>query len=123
MFPPLQHPRDGLVPAAIRQMARELRDYDRASCADIGELLDRTVEWLANRLGRCPTAEEVAEAAGVRVEDVIDALEAGGGQANGRGREALALRCEGAERDAIAEQLGVCRFEVSRLLRGVCASS
>ena len=123
MLLPLQHPRDGLVPAAIRQMARELREYDSACCAGIGEVLDRSVEWLANRLGRCPTAGEAAQASGVRVEDVIDALEACGGQPAERGREALVLRCEGAGRDAIAEQLGVSRFEVSHLLRSSAARS
>jgi DNA-directed RNA polymerase specialized sigma subunit len=118
MLLPLQHPRDGLVPAAIRQMARELREYDRACRADLDEVLERTVEWQANRFGRCPTAAEAAEASGVRVEDVIDALEACSARAAPRARDALALRCAGASRDAIAEQLGVSRLEVSRLLRG-----
>ena len=118
MLIPLQHPRDGLVPAAIRQMARELREYDRASCADVDEVLDRTVEWLSNRLGRCPTATEAAREAGIRVEDIIDALESCANTPSPRGREALSLRCGGAGRDEIAERLGVRRIEVSRLLRG-----
>jgi hypothetical protein len=52
---------------------------------------------------------------------VLDALEACRRFPSPRAGEALALRCGGADRDAIAERLGVCRFEVSRLLRGVAA--
>ena len=111
-------PRDALVAEAIRQMARDLRDYEASRVADMSEVLDRTTEYLANHLGRCPTAAEVAEAGGVTVEEVLDDLETITAQAEPRQLKALALRCEGYDRDEIAERLGVCRCAVSRLLRG-----
>jgi len=111
-------PRDGLVAEAIRQMARDLREYESSRVADMHEVLDRTTEYLANHLGRCPTAAEVAEAGGVSVEDVLDDLETIAAQPDPRQGRALALRCEGYERDEIAERLGVGRCAVSRLLRG-----
>ena len=67
--------RHGLVAEAIRQMAHELHEYDRVRAAGAGEVLDRSREWLENRLGRCPTAGEVAFAAGLSVEIVLDVLE------------------------------------------------
>ena len=63
---------DGLLAEAIRQMARELREYDAQRTAGMEETLDRTVQWLFNRHGRWPTAAEAAEAAGVCIEDVVD---------------------------------------------------
>jgi hypothetical protein len=63
---------DGLLAEAIRQMARELREYDVKRTAGIDEVLDRTIQYLFNRFGRWPTAAEAAEAAGVCVEDVVD---------------------------------------------------
>ena len=111
-------PRDALVAEAIRQMARDLRVYESSRVADMHEVLDRTMEYLANRLGRCPTAAEVADAGGVSVEEVLDDLEAIAAQPGPRQRRALALRCEGYDRDEIAERLGVGRCAVSRLLRG-----
>ena len=111
-------PRDALVAEAIRQMARDLREYEASRVADMSEVLDRTTEYLANHLGRCPTAAEVAEAGGVSVEEVLDDLEAIAAQPDPRRRTALALRCEGYDRDEIAERLGVGRCAVSRLLRG-----
>jgi len=63
---------DGLLAEAIRQMARELREYDAQRRAGMDEVLDRTVQYLFNHLGRWPTAGETAQAAGVRVEDVVD---------------------------------------------------
>ena len=72
MLEQLHHPpRDGLVAEAIRQMARELRDYDADRVSGIDETLDRTITWLANHLGRCPTAREVAAAAGLTTEEVV----------------------------------------------------
>lgn len=63
---------DGLLAEAIRQMARELRAYDEQRRIGMDEVLDRTVQYLFNRLGRWPTAAEAAEAAGVCVEDVVE---------------------------------------------------
>ena len=63
---------EGLLAEAIRQMARELRAYDAARTAGMDEVLDRTIQYLFNRLGRWPTAAETAEAAGVCVEDVVE---------------------------------------------------
>ena len=111
-------PRDALVAEAIRQMARDLRAYEASRVADMSEVLDRTTEYLANHLGRCPTAGEVAEAGGLTVEEVLDDLETIAAHPDPRQRKALALRCEGYDRDEIAERLGVCRCAVSRLLRG-----
>ena len=66
--------RDDLVAAAIRQMARDLREHERRRAADVAEVLDRTTTYLANRLGRCPTPDEVANASGLDVEDVLDEI-------------------------------------------------
>jgi DNA-directed RNA polymerase specialized sigma subunit len=107
----------GLLAEALRTMARDLRDHERQRAAEMGEVLDRTIEFLANRSGRCPTVQEVAIAAGVTVEEVLDGLEAAVADGDPRARRALAMRCEGYDRDAIAESLGVCRCAVSRLLR------
>jgi hypothetical protein len=63
---------DGLLAEAIRQMARELREYDAQRRAGMDEVLDRTVQYLFNHLGRWPTAGETAQAAGVCVEDVVE---------------------------------------------------
>jgi len=68
--------RQGLLAEAIRQMAHELHEYERTRVSDADEVLDRTTEWLTNRLGRCPTASEAAFAAGMSVEAVLDVLEA-----------------------------------------------
>ena len=67
---------DGLLAEAIREMARQLHEYERTRVSDAGEVLDRTTEWLSNRLGRCPTANEAAFAADLSVETVLDVLEA-----------------------------------------------
>ena len=67
-------PRDTLVAAAIRQMARDLRAHDAACRPDPAEVLDRTTTYLRNRLGRCPTPAEVARTAGIDVEDVLDEI-------------------------------------------------
>ena len=66
--------RNGLVAAAIRQMARDLREHERARTGDVAEILDRTTTYLRNRLGRSPTPEEVAETGGIDVEDVLDEI-------------------------------------------------
>ena len=66
--------RDTLVAAAIRQMARDLRAHDAASRSDTAEVLDRTTTYLRNRLGRCPTPNEVARTGGIDVEDVLDEI-------------------------------------------------
>jgi hypothetical protein len=64
---------EGLLAEALRQMAHELYAYERARLAGMEETVERTVEFMTNRLGRRPTAEEVAVAAGVLVEDVLEA--------------------------------------------------
>jgi len=85
---------------------------------DMVEAIDRTVECVVNRLGRCPTIEEIAEAAGVGHDEVLTALEASRPLAGMHARMALYLRCvEGLERKQIAERMGVRCAEVSRLLR------
>ena len=66
--------RDTLVAAAIRQMARDLRDHEERRAADVGEVLDRTTTYLRNRLGRCPTPREVAGSGGIDVEDVLEEI-------------------------------------------------
>ena len=108
---------------ALRDMARELREHERARAAEMEDVLDRTVEFLSNRTGRCPTVDEVAVASGVTVEEVLDGLAAAADAADPRAGRALALRCEGYGRDEIAERLGVCRCAVSRLLRAALRSS
>ena len=84
--------RDGLVAEAIRQMARELREYDAERRAGIDEVLDRTIPYLFNRLGRWPTAAEAADAAGLTVEEVVEERL--------RGRPALPSSANAAERAA-----------------------
>jgi DNA-directed RNA polymerase specialized sigma subunit len=91
---------------------------------DMVEAVDRTVEWLTNRLGRSPTIEEVAEAAGVGYDEVLTALDASRPLAGMHARTALYLRCvEGLDRKQIAERLGVRCAEVSRLLRATNLSA
>jgi hypothetical protein len=66
--------RDTLVAAAIRQMAHDLRVHEAGRRAAAGAKLDRTEIALRRRLGRSPTAEELARAGGTDVEDVLDEL-------------------------------------------------
>jgi hypothetical protein len=63
---------EGLLAEAIRSMARELHEHDAYRRNGMDEVLDRTVQYLFNRLGRWPTAAEAAAAAGVSVEDVVE---------------------------------------------------
>lgn len=70
---PQPQPRHGIVAEAIRQMARDLRDYERERLGDLDEAVDRTVVFLTNHLGRLPTPAETADAAGIEVEDVLEA--------------------------------------------------
>ncbi len=65
--------REGLVAEAIRHMACELREYDAQRKEGTVEVLERTVRYLFNHLGRWPTAREAADAAGLTVEEVVDA--------------------------------------------------
>jgi DNA-directed RNA polymerase specialized sigma subunit len=89
---------------------------------DVDEALDRTVEYLANLSARCPTVDEIADASGLRPEDVLESLEVSVAARPAPGmfcRRALYLRCvAGLDRAAIAQELGVCRLQVSRFLRG-----
>jgi hypothetical protein len=62
-----------LIRSAIRQMAFDLHEYERARLGDLDEAVDRTVVVLGERLGRHPTAGELATAAGLDVEDVLEA--------------------------------------------------
>jgi DNA-directed RNA polymerase specialized sigma subunit len=66
--------RDTLVAAAIRQMARDLRAHEAATRPVAGRVIDRATPRLASRLGRAPTAREIAMAGGLDVEDVLDEL-------------------------------------------------
>jgi hypothetical protein len=89
---------------------------------DVDEVVDRSVEALANRLGRCPTVDEIGEAAGLTAHDVLESLDSA--RPSMLARTALYLRCvEGLDRAAIAERMGVRRAEVSRLLRGNLSES
>ncbi len=67
--------RDTLVAAAIRQMAHDLRVHEAARRSAAGAKLDRAEIALRRRLGRSPTAEELARAGGIDVEDVLDELD------------------------------------------------
>ena len=67
------HPRDGVVAAAIRQMARDLRDYERERLGDVDTVVEHAVMRLTTSLGRHPTASEAAATAGLDVEDVLEA--------------------------------------------------
>ena len=95
--------------------------FPQSPQVDVDEALDRTVEYLANLAGRCPTVAEIAEASGLRQEDVLESLEVSVATRPAPRmlcRRALYLRCvEGLDRAAIAEDLGVCCLQVSRYLR------
>jgi DNA-directed RNA polymerase specialized sigma subunit len=67
--------RDTLVAAAIRQMAHDLRVHEDGRRSAAGAKLDRTEIALRRRLGRSPTAQELARAGGIDVEDVLDELD------------------------------------------------
>jgi DNA-directed RNA polymerase specialized sigma subunit len=67
--------RDTLVAAAIRQMAHDLRVHETRRRSAAGAKLDRTEIGLRRRLGRSPTAQELARAGGIDVEDVLDELD------------------------------------------------
>ena len=93
---------------------------------DMVEVVDRTVECLTNTLGRSPTVEEIAEAAGIAYDEVLTALDASRPLSGMQARMALYLRCvERLDRKQIAQRLGVRCAEVSRLLRAanLCAST
>ena len=66
--------RDTLVAAAIRQMARDLRAHEAATRPSPSMVLDGAEAVLRRRLGRSPTAAEVARTGGIDVEDVLDEL-------------------------------------------------
>jgi hypothetical protein len=66
-------PRNGIVAEAIRQMARDLREYERERLGDIDVAVERTVVRLTTARGRHPTAAETAASAGIDVEDVLEA--------------------------------------------------
>lgn len=67
--------RDTLVAAAIRQMARDLQVHEDGRRSAAGAKLDRAEIALRRRLGRSPTAAELARAGGIDVEDVLDELD------------------------------------------------
>jgi DNA-directed RNA polymerase specialized sigma subunit len=67
------HAREGIVPTAIREMARELREYERGRLGDVEATVDRAVAQLTRSLGRHPTARETAAFAHLEVEDVVEA--------------------------------------------------
>ena len=64
--------RNPLVEEAIRQMASELRAYERDRLAAAAKTLDSTVAWLEAQLGHSPTAATVAAALGITVEELLD---------------------------------------------------
>ena len=66
-------PRGGIEAEAIRQMARDLWEYERARIGDVDQRVDRAVTRLTGRLGRHPTADETAAFAGIEVEHVLEA--------------------------------------------------
>jgi DNA-directed RNA polymerase specialized sigma subunit len=66
-------PRHGIEAQAIRQMARDLREYEQARIGDVDRRVDRTVTRLTATLGRHPTAAETATVANLEVEDVLEA--------------------------------------------------
>ena len=65
--------RNEVVEATIREMARDLRDHEEQRVAAAAATLDATIAWLEAQLGHSPTARTVAAAAGISVEDVLDA--------------------------------------------------
>jgi DNA-directed RNA polymerase specialized sigma subunit len=84
---------------------------------DLDEVVDRSLTAVANRLGRCPTVAELAHAAGLEPEQVLEVLEAGR-DAPPHGVEALRARCAGGQGyGEIAARLAVSRLGVSKLLR------
>jgi RNA polymerase sigma-B factor len=73
------------TPTILGELKRHLRDQSWGirpprRVHDLYLVVERTVDDLAQELGRQPTMEEVAESLGVSVEDVIEAMEAAGGR-------------------------------------------
>ena len=64
--------RNEVVESAIREMARDLRDYDEQRLAAAAETLEATIGWLEAQLGHSPTAATVAAAAGIAIEELLD---------------------------------------------------
>jgi DNA-directed RNA polymerase specialized sigma subunit len=64
--------RSGLVAEAIRQMARDLERHERARRSGREAAVRRAFAKLAAGRDEAPTARELAQAAGVSVEDVLE---------------------------------------------------
>ncbi len=86
-------------------------------------VVQRLVEELRRELGRCPRVTEVAAAAGLEIEDVLEALTAPAPPAPLRAgrasehRELWMWLRGGLGREEIARRSGASRLEVARRLR------
>ncbi len=95
------------IPTAMGELRRHFRDATWAlkvprRVKDLHVDLGKAVDYLSGELGRPPLPAEIAEHLGIRVEDVLEALEAGGAYRaaplvaptddDDSGRESAALR-------------------------------
>jgi RNA polymerase sigma-B factor len=89
------------VPTILGEIRRHFRDRTWALrvprvLRDAAAAVERTSEVLASELGRSPSVTEVARAAGLTIEQVVEAREA-----------ALAYRCDSLDRPLLADDDGV----------------
>ena len=127
------------TPNIIGEIKRHFRDRGWAvrvprGLQELNVQLSKLIEQLTVQLGRSPTIPELAKAASVEEEEVLEALESGraysslslssgGGTEDGeeldpRERQILHLRFfEGLTQSQIAQQVGISQMHVSRLIR------
>jgi RNA polymerase sigma-B factor len=130
------------TPNIIGEIKRHFRDKGWSvrvprGLQELNVQLSRLVEQLTVQLGRSPTITELAKAAGVEEEEVLEALESGRTEEHQydvsedravlapgfrvldeRERKILHLRFfEGLTQSQIAQQVGISQMHVSRLIR------
>jgi RNA polymerase sigma-B factor len=95
------------VPTIVGEIRRHFRDKSWAMhvprrLKELSVRLSRVLDELTNELGRSPTVSELAEAAGVEEEDVVDALDS----TNAYSTRSLHAPFEEDGDDSLAEKLG-----------------
>ena len=119
---PFERRRRALLLARRDVVLAELRRTLLARRVPSDDEVQRLVDALTRDLGRCPRVTEVAAAAGLEVEDVLEPLTAAATVAPRAGRASehrelwMWLR-GGLGREEIARRTGVTRLEVARRLR------
>ena len=120
---PSERRRRALLLARRDVVLAELRRTLLARRVPPDDVVQRVVAELTRELGRCPRVTEVAAAAGVEVEDVLEAITAPSGPEPPRAgrasehRELWMWLRGGLGREEIARRTGGTRLEVARRLR------